>query len=85
MAPFFSSSAFSLTLPWSTSLLSTPRLDRPLIDLEGEDTMTLTVDTANDNVVKTQYAVRGEIVQIAAQLASEGKKIIYCNIGNPQR
>ena len=46
--------------------------------------MTLTVDTANDNVVKTQYAVRGEIVQIAAQLASEGKKIIYCNIGNPQ-
>ena len=84
MAPFFSSSAFSLTLPWSTSLLSTPRLDRPLIDLEGEDTMTLTVDTANDNVVKTQYAVRGEIVQIAAQLASEGKKIIYCNIGNPQ-
>lgn len=84
MAPFFSSSAFSLTLPWSTSLLSTPRLDRPLFDLEGEDTMTLTVDTANDNVVKTQYAVRGEIVQIAAQLASEGKKIIYCNIGNPQ-
>merc|ERR1711871_1500673 len=65
------------------------RRDEPEDDDEddeegGEDTMTLTVDTANDNVVKTQYAVRGEIVQIAAQLASEGKKIIYCNIGNPQ-
>ena len=47
--------------------------------------MTLTVDTANENVVNTQYAVRGEIVQIAAKLASEGRKIIYCNIGNPQR
>jgi len=47
--------------------------------------MTLTVDTANENVVNTQYAVRGEIVQIAAKLAAEGRKIIYCNIGNPQR
>lgn len=46
--------------------------------------MTLTADTANENVKNTQYAVRGEIVQIAAQLASEGRKIIYCNIGNPQ-
>ena len=46
--------------------------------------MTLTLETANENVRNTQYAVRGEIVQIAAQLAAEGKKIIYCNIGNPQ-
>merc|ERR1711985_104307 len=50
----------------------------------GEEKMTLTADTANENVKNTQYAVRGEIVQIAAQLASEGRKIIYCNIGNPQ-
>jgi len=46
--------------------------------------MTLTVETANENVVNTQYAVRGEIVQIANQLKSEGRKITFCNIGNPQ-
>merc|ERR1711904_744528 len=50
----------------------------------GEEKMTLTLETANENVKNTQYAVRGEIVQIAAKLAAEGKKIIYCNIGNPQ-
>jgi alanine transaminase len=46
--------------------------------------MTLTVGTANENVVNTQYAVRGEIVQIANQLKAEGRKITFCNIGNPQ-
>ncbi|MCX7641229.1 MAG: aminotransferase class I/II-fold pyridoxal phosphate-dependent enzyme [Elusimicrobiales bacterium] len=38
----------------------------------------------NPNLIKSQYAVRGKIVQRAYELEKEGKKIIYCNIGNPQ-
>lgn len=35
-------------------------------------------------VIETEYAVRGPIVAKAAELERQGKKIIYCNIGNPQ-
>ena len=38
----------------------------------------------NSKLLKAQYAVRGPIVIRAAQLEGQGKKIIYCNIGNPQ-
>jgi aspartate/methionine/tyrosine aminotransferase len=35
-------------------------------------------------VLDTQYAVRGPIVARAQELERSGRKIIYCNIGNPQ-
>jgi aspartate/methionine/tyrosine aminotransferase len=35
-------------------------------------------------VIETEYAVRGPIVAKAAELEKQGRKIIYCNIGNPQ-
>ncbi len=35
-------------------------------------------------VRETQYAVRGPIVARAAELERQGRRIIYCNIGNPQ-
>ena len=38
----------------------------------------------NENVLHAEYAVRGPIVVRAQRLEEEGKKIIYCNIGNPQ-
>ena len=38
----------------------------------------------NPNLLEAEYAVRGPIVQRAQQLEQEGRKIIYCNIGNPQ-
>ena len=38
----------------------------------------------NPNLLRAEYAVRGPIVHRAQQLEEEGKKIIYCNIGNPQ-
>lgn len=34
--------------------------------------------------MKAHYAVRGKIVARAHELETQGKKIIYCNIGNPQ-
>jgi aspartate/methionine/tyrosine aminotransferase len=35
-------------------------------------------------VRETQYAVRGPIVARAAELERQGRRVIYCNIGNPQ-
>lgn len=35
-------------------------------------------------VIETQYAVRGPIVARAQELERAGRRIIYCNIGNPQ-
>jgi aspartate/methionine/tyrosine aminotransferase len=44
----------------------------------------LTKSDLNPNLLEAEYAVRGPIVQRAQQLEQEGRKIIYCNIGNPQ-
>ena len=38
----------------------------------------------NKNILAMEYAVRGPIPQRAAKMRDEGKKIIFCNIGNPQ-
>ena len=37
----------------------------------------------NTDLLDAQYAVRGPIVLRAQQLEEQGRKIIYCNIGNP--
>jgi aspartate/methionine/tyrosine aminotransferase len=44
----------------------------------------LTRNNLNSRVLAAEYAVRGPIVQRAQELEAEGRKIIYCNIGNPQ-
>lgn len=44
----------------------------------------LTHDRLNPRLVEAQYAVRGPIVQRAQELEESGRKVIYCNIGNPQ-
>ncbi|KAK6914620.1 Aminotransferase, class I/classII [Dillenia turbinata] len=53
----------------------------------------LSVDSINPKVLKCEYAVRGEIVNIAQRLQQELQEkpgshpfdeILYCNIGNPQ-
>lgn len=44
----------------------------------------ITIDKINTNLINAQYAVRGKIVIRAQELEEQGKKIIYCNIGNPQ-
>jgi aspartate/methionine/tyrosine aminotransferase len=42
------------------------------------------LNNLNPNLLKAEYAVRGPIVIRAQQLEEQGRKIIYCNIGNPQ-
>ncbi|GAB4028781.1 MAG: pyridoxal phosphate-dependent aminotransferase [Elusimicrobiota bacterium] len=44
----------------------------------------MNISDLNPNLLKAHYAVRGKIVARAQKLEKEGKKIIYCNIGNPQ-
>lgn len=46
--------------------------------------MSLKIENIGKSVRETQYAVRGPIVNRAAELEREGREIIYCNIGNPQ-
>ncbi len=46
--------------------------------------MAITIRDLGKAVLETQYAVRGPIVARAQELERAGKKIIYCNIGNPQ-
>ncbi|MEA2012546.1 MAG: aminotransferase class I/II-fold pyridoxal phosphate-dependent enzyme [Verrucomicrobiota bacterium] len=38
----------------------------------------------NQNIIEMEYAIRGPIPQRAAEMASQGMKTIFCNIGNPQ-
>lgn len=44
----------------------------------------ITRQSLNKNLLDAEYAVRGPIVIRAQQLEEQGRKIIYCNIGNPQ-
>ncbi len=44
----------------------------------------VTKDVLNPRLLTAEYAVRGPIVLRAQQLEEQGRKIIYCNIGNPQ-
>jgi len=45
------------------------------------DNKTLTI---NQNILDMEYAVRGPIVDRAAELRKQGREIIPCHIGNPQ-
>ncbi|MGH2574314.1 MAG: aminotransferase class I/II-fold pyridoxal phosphate-dependent enzyme [Ignavibacteria bacterium] len=44
----------------------------------------LVLKNLNPNLLDADYAVRGPIVIKAQELEEKGRKIIYCNIGNPQ-
>ncbi len=42
------------------------------------------INELNPHLIEAEYAVRGPILIKAQELENQGKKIIYCNIGNPQ-
>ena len=44
----------------------------------------ITTNHLSKKLLLAEYAVRGPIVVRAQQLEAEGRKILYCNIGNPQ-
>lgn len=45
----------------------------------------LTIDNMNAAIKRAEYAVRGPIINTANELKAAGRKITYCNIGNPQQ
>jgi aspartate/methionine/tyrosine aminotransferase len=49
-----------------------------------ERAMTISLSDLGSSVIEAEYAVRGPIVARAQELERAGRKIIYCNIGNPQ-
>jgi aspartate/methionine/tyrosine aminotransferase len=55
---------------------------------EQEDqqrTYTWNEETMSQSLRRMQYAVRGEVVMKADQLAAQGREILYTNIGNPHQ
>ena len=57
-----------------------------LSDAEEEDPVfTWNEETMSQSLRRMQYAVRGEVVMKADQLAAQGKEILYTNIGNPHQ
>lgn len=52
---------------------------------EEEGTFTWNEETMSQSLRRMQYAVRGEVVMKADQLASQGREILYTNIGNPHQ
>ncbi|HOT96298.1 MAG TPA: aminotransferase class I/II-fold pyridoxal phosphate-dependent enzyme [bacterium] len=43
-----------------------------------------TETTVNPNIIEMEYAVRGPIPARAAEMKRQGRRVILCNIGNPQ-
>ncbi len=44
----------------------------------------ISIKHLSEKLLRAEYAVRGPIVQRAQELEAAGRKVIYCNIGNPQ-
>ena len=54
-------------------------------DAEEDKNFTWNEETMSQSVRRMQYAVRGEVVMRADQLAAQGRDILYTNIGNPHQ
>uniref|UniRef100_A0A7S1FNG6 EF-hand domain-containing protein n=1 Tax=Corethron hystrix TaxID=216773 RepID=A0A7S1FNG6_9STRA len=54
-------------------------------DSEETETFTWNEETMSQSLRRMQYAVRGEVVMRADKLQSQGREILYTNIGNPHQ
>lgn len=54
-------------------------------DLEEPPYYSWNEETMSQSLRRMQYAVRGEVVSKADQLAAQGREILYTNIGNPHQ
>ncbi|CAL9240404.1 unnamed protein product [Arabidopsis halleri] len=93
---FLSPQSRPLASPAPASLVSLSRFFSSTSEMSASDStssLPVTLDSINPKVLKCEYAVRGEIVNIAQKLQEDLKankgaypfdEIIYCNIGNPQ-
>ncbi|KAL3937571.1 MAG: hypothetical protein SGBAC_007346 [Bacillariaceae sp.] len=69
-----------------TYLAQHPQLGEQYIsDAEEEENYTWNEETMSQSLRRMQYAVRGEVVMKADQMAAQGRDILYTNIGNPHQ
>jgi len=61
-----------------------PHLGERKPQLDGANYHTWNEHTMSQAVRKMEYAVRGQVVMRADELQSQGKEILFTNIGNPQ-
>ena len=54
-------------------------------EVEEDPVYTWNEETMSQSLRRMQYAVRGEVVLRADQLASQGREILFTNIGNPHQ
>ena len=59
--------------------------DQWFSDAEEEDFFTWNEESMSQSLRRMQYAVRGEVVMKADQMAAQGREILYTNIGNPHQ
>jgi aspartate/methionine/tyrosine aminotransferase len=59
--------------------------DQYLSDAEEDEVFSWNEESMSQSVRRMQYAVRGEVVMKADQLAAQGREILYTNIGNPHQ
>jgi hypothetical protein len=70
-------------------LQSNPNVGENSYVSDGEDddepSFSWNEESMSQSLRRMQYAVRGEVVMKADQLAAQGKEILYTNIGNPHQ
>jgi aspartate/methionine/tyrosine aminotransferase len=59
--------------------------DQFVSDAEEDEIYTWNEESMSQSLRRMQYAVRGEVVMKADQLAAQGREILYTNIGNPHQ
>jgi hypothetical protein len=59
--------------------------DQYVSDAEEDPQFSWNEETMSQSLRRMQYAVRGEVVMRADQLAAQGREILYTNIGNPHQ
>lgn len=67
----------------SLAAATSERFQSAIANTNSRDGKVMHPDLLNAQVLKTQYAVRGELYLRAEELRKAGKEIIFTNVGNP--
>lgn len=66
-------------------LKDTPKSEKYYPEMKVGDNFSWNKESMSQSLRRMQYAVRGEVVMKADQLAAQGREILYTNIGNPHQ
>jgi len=66
-------------------LKDTPKSEKYYPEMKVGDNFSWNKESMSQSLRRMQYAVRGEVVMKADQMAAQGREILYTNIGNPHQ